>query len=572
MDNARKEALKKLITGRQSKLESNREPMVDLWNKVGDYVNIGLGTISNNTTDIKTLLGNLGKKAYNGTAISAAVLATDGIHGYHISPDFPWFSYIMSRNILNKVPEIKEWLQGEQEEVYSALNNSNFYAEMWPFIYNGFTVGSISIYGEMDYDTGRMVFEAIHPREAYFVENKSGVVDVFHRKYRLSAKKLYEKFGEKLPQVIKTAYENSPFDEFEIIHACYPREKRDPRKKDKLSKKYCSVWFATGSSEVIDESGFDEFPYKVWRYMKFSGYDYGLSPAILAMADVEGLNIISKTMLGAAQLFSDPPLNVPSDYVGKVQWKPRGINPYDKENMFVRPVQLTGQYPVGVDREERIERAIKERFHVDTFLMLTSLDRGNRTAYEVSEMMGEKAAILGAELAPLNTQMDAILDLVYFLKASLFPNREGTINPIPDIMHELLADNFSFSPIYLGRLAQAQRRTNKIGGMQGALEAVAPVLKFFPDAARIINADKTVRVILDSYNYPQEAINSEDDVAEAKAQEAEAAKELQQKDELMQLAQGAKTLSEVDRNTGNALTQTVMNAAQQQAGGGVNAQ
>lgn len=566
MDEAHKEVLKKLISGRQAKLESNRAPMADIWNKIGQYVNIGLGSVSNSTSDIKTIIGDFGKKAYNSVAINAAVLATDGIHGYHVSPAFPWFAYMMSRNVLNKVPEIKEWLQSEQEEIYSGLNNSNFYTEMWPFIYNGFTVGSVSIYAEIE-PTGRMVFETIHPREAYFTDNKDGVVDVFHRKYRLSAKKLYEKFREKLPQVILSAHKNSPFDEFEIIHAVYPREGRNTRKKDNLNKKYCSVWYATGSSTIIDESGYDEFPYKVWRYMRFPGYDYGLSPAILAMADIEGLNIISRTMLGSAQMFSDPPLNVPADLMGKVQWRPRGLNPYDKEGMFVRPAQMTGQYPIGVDREERIEKAINQRFHVDTFLMLTQLDRGNRTAYEVSEMMGEKAAILGAELAPLNNQMDAILDLVYYLIASTRPENGGTINPMPDIMHDLIMPGDSFSPLYLGPLAQAQRRMYKTQGVQGALETLAPFIQAFPAAARVIKPEETARIILDSYGFPQKAIASEEEVQQAKEQEEEQMRQAQERETMMQYAQGAKTVSEADKNTRNVMTQAIIDAAQKQAGG-----
>jgi len=306
--------------------------------------------------------------------------------------------------------------------------------------------------------------------------------------------------------------------------------------------------------------------------MKFSGYDYGLSPAILAMADVEGLNIISKTMLGAAQLFVDPPLNVPSDLVGKVQWRPRGINPYDKENMFVRPAQITGQYPIGSDREQRIESSIRERFHVDTFLMLTQQMGGQRTAYEVSEMMGEKAAILGAELAPLNNQMDAILDLIYYLKASTKPQNGGTINPMPDILRQLSVKGDAFSPVYLGPLAQAQRRLYKTQGLRGALEAVAPVVQASPDAARVINFEKATRIILDSYNFPQEAIYSEEDVKALKEKEAQQLAMMQQEDMIMKVMQGVKTASEADKNTGNALTQNVMAAVKNQAangGGGV---
>ncbi len=557
--------LKKLITGRQKKLESLRSPMLDVWTNVGEYVNIGLGDMTNDTNQTIQTSSNLGKKSFNGTAAAAAVLATDGIHGYHVSPAFPWFSYMMSRNVLNKVPEIKEWLQAEEQEVYSTLNDSNFYAEMWPFIFNGFTVGTSAIYGEYDYDKGQVVFECIHPRESYIAENRYGIVDVFHRKYRLSARKLAQKFGkDNLPPAIKTAYKNDPFQDFEIIHAVFPREEYDDRKKDAKNKKFASVWYATSTGTILNESGYDEFPYKVWRYMRFSNIAYGLSPAILSMCDIKGLQVISKTMLGAAQMFVDPPLNVPADLVGKVQWKPRGINLYGEKDMFVRPAQLGSTFPIGVDRETKLEDSLNQRFHVDTFLMLAQLEgRGTRTAYEVSEMMGEKAAILGAELAPLNVQMDSILELVYSMKAALEPQNEGSITERPDVLYELAVEGDSFSPVYMGPLAQAQRRLYKTQGMRGALEAVAPVLQLFPNSARVVNGDETVRAILESYSFPQKAINDEKTVEDAKQAEEQAMQEAQNKQDMLDMAGGAKDVAVADKNMDGKLSEMLT--------GGVNA-
>lgn len=548
--------LKKLVVSRQKKLESLRNPMLSVWQNVSEYVNIGLGDITNTTSQSVPDLSGLGKKSYNGTAISAAVLATDGIHGYHVSPAFPWFSYLMSRDVLNKVPDIKEWLQAEEQEVYSTLNDSNFYAEMWPFIFNGFTVGTAVLYGEYDFSKGQVVFESVHPKEAYIAENRFSVVDVVHRKYKLSARQLVQKFGkDKVPQAIKTAYGTDPFQEFEVIHAVFPREEYDDRKVDAKNKKFASVWYSTSTGTILNESGYDEFPYKVWRYMRFSNYAYGLSPAILSMCDIKGLNIISKTLLGAAQMYVDPPLNVPSDLVGKVQWKPRGINPYDKENMFVRPAPLNTNFPVGVDREQKIEDSIKQRFHVDTFLMLAQLEgRGNRTAYEVSEMMGEKAAILGAELAPLNVQMDSILELVYSLKANLEPQNDGSITQRPDVLYELAVEGDSFSPVYMGPLAQAQRRLYKTQGMRGALEAVSPVLQMFPGSARVVDGDETVRAILESYSFPQKAIKDKETVENEKAAEAAAMQEAQGKQDMLDMAGGLKTAAEADKNLGGKLS------------------
>jgi len=561
--------LKKLVTGRQSKLESLRQPMVDVWTDVSNYVNIGLGDMTNNTNLTQQTMSALGKKSFNGTAISAAVLSTSGIHGYHVSQAFPWFSYMMSRNALNKVPEIKEWLQDEEQEVYSTLNNSNFYAEMWPFIFNGFTVGTSAIYGEYDFDAKQVVFESVHPRELYVAENRYGAVDVVHRKYRLTARQLVQKFGEKnLPPAIKQAYRNNPFGDFEIIHAVFPREEYDDRKADSKNKKFASVWYATGSGKILGEGGYDVFPYKVWRYMRFSNYAYGLSPAILSMCDIKGLNLITKTMLGARQMMVDPPLNVPSDLVGKVQWKPRGINPYDKDGMFIRPALTNNTLPAGENQEDRMERSLKERFHVDSYLMLTQLGgSGHRTAYEVSEMMGEKAAILGAELTPLNVQMDAVLELVYSLKAGLEPDFMGSITPRPDVLYELAMEGDSFSPTYLGPLALAQRRLYKTQGLRGALEAIGPVLQSFPESKRVINGDETVRAILESYSFPQKAINDKTTVEAAKQTEIQAMQAAQQKQTMLDLAGGIKDASAADKNLGNPLGQILAQAT----GGGQNA-
>lgn len=562
---AEQEALKKLITSRQSKLESIRSQIEDVWVSVAELVHIGLGSIKdlNDRT-----FGDLGRKAFDGTAVGAAILATSGIHGYHVSPSFPWFSYMMSRDVLNKIPDIKEWLQAEEADVYSALNNSNFYGEMWPYILNGETIGTVAIYCEDDLETGRIIFESPHPREIYIAENKYGEIDVVHRKRKLTARQIVQRFGKKvngkltadgLPEAIKNAYMNDPFSDFEVWHCVFPRDEYDSRLKDAKNKKYASVWYLSGSSTIVNESGYDEFPYKVWRYMRSGNTPYGLSPAILSLCDIKGVNIISKTMYGAAQMAVDPPLNVPSDIVGKVKWKPRGINPYDDKNKIVVPAMTGQNFPIGIEWMDRVAGAIRERFHVDTFLMLANLEgRGQMTAYQVSEMMGEKAAILGAELAPLNGQMDKILDLVYYLLAARNPENDGAINVPPDILYEMAVDSDNFSPIYQGPLAQAQRRLLKTQGIQAAMEAAAPILQMMPQILDKIDGDKLLESILESFSFPQKAIRDEKTVQALRDARTQAQAEENEKQNLMDTAnsmKGVKSAVEADQISGGALSQ-----------------
>jgi len=138
--------LAKMVSSRQQKLESDRATHTSLWQDVADYVCPYRDDIRGNLVAGEAK----GRKVFDGTAVSAAVLAADGIHGYHVSPAFPWFQYTMNRKSANKIPEVKLWLQETEFNMYTALNRSNFYAEMWSFIYDGFTIATASMSAEED--------------------------------------------------------------------------------------------------------------------------------------------------------------------------------------------------------------------------------------------------------------------------------------------------------------------------------------------------------------------------------------------------------------------------------------
>lgn len=550
------QGLIKLISGRQTKLESDKSSFCDRMQDIADYV-------SPHREDIR---GNLqpgekkGRKIFDGTAVGAAVLATDGIHGYHVSPAFPWFRYIMNRKQVNKDPKVRTWLDESQWNMYMALNRSNFYSEMWMYIYDGLTIGTAPLYSEEDMSTGKIVFESIHPGEAYIAENRYGDVDIFHRKRKMSARQLVQMFGvENLTPAIKTMYETQPFTEFEIIHAVFPREEYDSRLKDAKNKRYASVWMLKDGSHICKISGYDEFPYSCWRYMRNGKEPYGISPAMLAMSDIQGLNLMSKTILGAAQLAVDPAYNIPAYLEGKVQLKPRGLNYMRDYNDRISPVNTGSNFPVGLDREQAKQAAIKERFHVDTFLMLSQAQgKGDRTAFEVNEMMAEKAAVLGAELGPLNTELDKILDRVYSLEVAA-----GRMPQPPDELVALAEQDshLRFDPMYMGPLAQAQKERFSKDGIRKFFMDITPILQVKPDILDGYNLDAAGEIIAEISNIPAEMIRTAEERDEIRAARSQAIAQEQQKEDMMNAAEGVKTLASADKDTGGGLTQAVMQAA-----------
>ena len=561
------QSLIKLITSRQSKLETDKTNFNDRLQDVADFV-------CPHRDDIRGVLLNgekKGTKIYDGTAVSAAVLATDGIHGYHVSPAFPWFKYQMNRKQVNTIPAVREWLDEIEFNMYMALNRSNFYSEMWSYIYDGLTIGSPPLYAEEDLAEGRIIFESVHPGEIFISDNKYGEVDVLHRKRKLTARKLVQMFGEEnCPPVIKTSYKDQPFQEYEVIHAVFPREEYNDRLKDGKNKRFASCWLLTAGNHICRVSGFDSFPYHVWRYMRSGKEVYAWTPALLAMADIKGLNLLSKTLLGAAQLHVDPAYNVPSYLQGKVQLKPRGLN-YFREGTTdkITPVNSGGQFPVGIDREQAKQASIKERFHVDTFLMLANMDGGQRTAYEVSEMMAEKAAVLGAELGPLNTELDHILDRIYSIELAA-----GRMPQPPDILYEMADQDqhLRFDPVYMGPLAQAQRERFSKDGIRKFFTEIAPLIQIQMQAtggAELLDnfdLDEAGRYLADSNRLPAAVIRSKEDVGTLRQGRMEAMQQERQAQSAMQMIEGLKGATEADKNTGGKLGQGVIDMMDQ--GGG----
>lgn len=555
---SREQKTVKFVTGRQKQLEQDRTVFESEWQLIADYVI----PIRENIDGTRVSGSRQGTKIFDGSPVGAAVLATDGIHGYHVSPAFTWFNYAMAREEFDDIPEIRQWLQAVEFGMYAALNRSNFYDEMWSNIYDGITIGTAPLYMEEDVGEGKLVFESVHPGEIYLADNKFGEVDVVYRKRKWSARKFVQKFGiDNVPTAVKNAYDKNPFQEFEFTHAVNPREDWDDRKKDAKSMRYASI--SLQGNHLCQESGYEVFPYSVWRYTKSGKEVYGRSPVSMALSDIMKLNIMGKTMLGRAQMEVDPPLMVPVEMKGKVQWKPRGQNVYTDPNMIVRPLGMGGNFTIGVDREKRTEDIIKEHLHVDFFLMLAQLEgRGNRTAYEVSKMQEEKAAVLGAELAPLNKHLDRILDWVFDTEM-----KAGRLPQPPEIMDGLQGERFD--PVYMGPLAQAQRRLFSMQGIRTGLTELAPLLQIDPEVIDIINRDGTGRRILKSSGFPQTEINSKEKVDAVRQARMQAQKEESQKEDLLNMAKGAKDLGAADKAMGGNLQNMMAGAI---SGGGENEQ
>ncbi|MFH1640363.1 MAG: portal protein [Candidatus Omnitrophota bacterium] len=501
-----------------------------------------------------------GVDIYDGTALSAANLAADGIHGYLCSQSIHWFDFTLpgkfnfprtsgmrawSGRRMDEYPEVKLWLDECEEVQYAAFLRSNFYDFSPNFIREGITIGTSSAVIEEDLSQGRMVFTLPHFRECYIAQNRYGMVDTLYRLYEFTMRQCVQKWGEKfldMKQDFKQQYEKNPYQKKEILHAIFPRTDYNPLKLDKKNKPIASMWILNESmnqqkDQLIEESGYNELPTVTWRWYTNSDEVYGRSPAWDAYVDIKKANQQGLTNLTAGHKMVNPPIISPSDLKGKIRNAPGGqtfVDGFVTKDRMPLPL-LTGiQLPYGIEQQDRTDKAIREYFHVDFFLMLyqAAFEKVELTATQVVGMQGEQAAVLGTRIGRCQTEaLNPIMDRVFNIET-----RAGRMPMPPPILQDMGGKPIEID--YMGPLAQAQKRLFKIQGIRAGIELIGQISTVLPYAVDKIDGDKTVTEALDAVGFPAICQNDDEKVRKIR-EERQKLEELKQTVELAEQASKA---------------------------------
>jgi len=133
-------------------------------------------------------------------------------------------------------------------------------------------------------------YRAVHLSEVYFAENHQGVVDKAYRIFNLTARQAVQRWGEKVSNKVKSAMRADKEQEFEFLHAVFPRENVDRDRVDFQGMEWASVYLEFGTKTELEEGGFNVFPYAVSRYEQGLNEVYGRSPAMDSLPAIKTLN------------------------------------------------------------------------------------------------------------------------------------------------------------------------------------------------------------------------------------------------------------------------------------------
>lgn len=527
-----KEELKAHFKSRYQTLKDLRRPMESLWKLVDEVI---LPFNFNPTDNGNDQSITVNKKIYDGTGINASQIFSNTFAGTVIPRGTPWVNAVPEDEKLSRDRRVAGWGSKAERHIYSRLNRSNFYESRTSFIKEGADYGTSASYKHENPSTGELVFETIPSGTYYIDDNEYGECDTLWRVLPMYNKHVRKLFGDaSLPTTVADRMKKNPDAKTTVLHIVEPRSDYDPTSKLAKKRKYGSYYVLEESFEIIEESGFDEFIYKIWRPFRRPGLVWGVGPGIFSIRDSHVLQTAAKTLLDAANRAVDPPWAVPAALEGDEELFPGGRNYVNPEDIAGLAPLVSGMaYPIGKDQINELRQAVQRHYMVDYFLMLNQMQAQQKTALEVSELQAEKSSMVSAIMSSFTS---GYLDLE--LEEIVIDDiKSGRLEPL--MIQGIPGVSFKFD--YIGPLPQNQRTYHRTSAVRRVANELLPISKLIPSILDYFDEGEYAQAIAEGFN-GLSVIRDEETVK--KIQQARAQMQAQQMQMAMQ-AQQMQTAAEV---------------------------
>lgn len=411
---------------------------------------------------------------------------------------------------------------------YRYLGQANFESQ------NHFTFKALGGFGNgclfIDALKGRnakgLRYRGLSLGETYWAENHQGIIDKLWRYFELTARQAVQvkdwqgkPWKLKLPESILKAAVDSPEAIFHFIHIVQPRDdaEYDPKRKDVFGMPWDSSYICKEDVTLLEEGGYNTFPYAPSRYDVFPGEKYGRSPAMDLLPAIKTLNEQKKVILKQGQRISDPVLLTHDDgVVDGLSLRPGAVNP-GGVTADGRPLVHTlpvGNVQVTKEMMQDERELIKDGFLVSIFQILQ--ENPQMTATEVLERAKEKGILLTPTIGRQQSERDTpMIERELDVLA-----QQGLLPKMPLILQQAKAE---FKTVFDSPLNRAQR-AEEGAGVTRTIQTVLEVVNATQDPTPLDNFDlDTITRDLAQINaVPHKWMATEQAVAAKRQQRAQA--------------------------------------------------
>lgn len=459
------------------------------------------------------------KNLHDSTAVWSNQRLAAAHQSFLSDPAKLWFTFEPSAALGSKVQNngsVKKWLRDCAERTYQALAESNFYTVNHQALLDRCGFGTGSYYGGVSNDR-RLMFSYVPFDSFVFSEDEQGMPNLLIRKFEWNAVQAARWFGgvEKLSEEMKQAYADDVErvkKKFTILHAVGRKDQFNPLKE----KEFYSYYVEEKSDYILEEGGFNEFPYMVSRFLKWIG-PWGLAPARLCWSNILSLQYGRRVIRLLGELKAFPRLKVSKDLVGKVNMRPAGQTVVGTvDGNFPMEWGTVSDYREVMNEMEMDRKEVRSAFYLD-MLDLFGAQSGQMTATEVNARLEERLLAFSPTFCQhLNDFRPMMLRIFrLMLEARLFD-----MNIPQELMIETPTGGHEFNPkalpdvVYNSKFAQLMKQV-QISGLVGSQETIGNIAKFDPGVIARFNFDFAAQEVVRGMGVPEGFIRDDEEKAEA---------------------------------------------------------
>lgn len=453
------------------------------------------------------------RRIFDTTAMYANEQLAGALHSLLTSPSQKWFTLGADDPTLNLTLASLQWLEIVSERMYSVFNapDGMFNSQAHEMYLELCAYGTAVFYE--DYRKGRVRFRSFPLSKCYGVENEEGVIDTVYRHCETTAISAMAFFKELASEHIRKTAEKTPYEKVEFLHVVKPRNGYTKKGGTRTEKPYKSCYLCVKSKAVMDEGGYNVFPYQFVRFSKRSGETYGFGPGMAAYPDTRMLNRIMEVTIRGMEKIVDPPLLMPNDSViGPLIINPGGIINYDPTFDPVTPLNVNGRPEVAYEALRAVRERVLKHFYVD-WIGINSEEKSEYMKATVSVDRQQKGLQqLGPLLSRLNSEftgplIDRVFDLM--IENDLLPPPPADLAGV-----KLKVD-------YVSPIAQAQKASD-LESIIRSLQLASQAAGVQPDIMDNFDLDEITRYSSLNINYiPPRLMRSAEQVQMIRQKRAE---------------------------------------------------
>ncbi len=458
---------------------------------------------------------------HDDTGIMAKDTFVNGIMAYLITEGKDWFKFLTwGRKFLSsdRIYGANDYLEASQKCTLAVMSRTKYYTAIKSCVEDAVISGNGYLQTVDDQDAKNIYYMCLDPQEIVGEDDENGVPCIIIRKFTMSGRTAYKKWGDALPrEFVESVRKGNGGTSHQFLDAYYPREEIFDSEGNPIIttfKPVAHVVYCYTGDKLIERNGYDEMPISVFRYYHLDGSFYGEGKVERHLDEIYKLDDMANQRQIVFQKNANPAYNVPLQMIDK-RWSdnPGAKNYLDVSNgkpEAVRPPVDVSHMLKDIQDQQSI---VMDILDAKLFRLLMMSNDVQRTAYEISEQKGEALMLLSVAIG--NMQMELITPTV--LRTFNILRRMGVIPPVPE---ELAKESVGGLRVELdGPLVKRMQTYLQATGIMNGLAYISQIAQLNPEIMINFDWDEMARQGATAQGLPQSIIREYADVQKIKQQQ-----------------------------------------------------